>query len=157
MTVVFVNFEGHPTPSPNARAAFLKALRLIMSSPSDDVPNPESAAGSALNKTLGIIMRENNLRHSTEVKPNHVTESLGIEGVDKDALDSLHGDYGCTGETPWLKTAFALTTMARSIETLGTEADKAAHAQWAADVDAFWSTGRWNRGTQQNIPVAAIA
>lgn len=157
MTVVFVNFEGHPTPSPGARAAFLKALRLIMTAPSDEIPNPEAAASSALNTTLGIIMRENHLRHSTEVNLSHVVESLGIKDLGKDALDSLHGDYGCKGETPWLKTEFALTTMAQGIETLGTDADKAAHAQWAADVDAYWSTGRWNRGTQQNVPAAAIA
>lgn len=157
MTVIFGKFEGHPTPSPSARAAFLQALRLIMTAPSDEFPNTEAAASGTLNKTLGIIMTENKLRHSTEVTPSHVFESLRIEGIDKTALDSLHGDYGSKGETPWLRTEFALKTVERGIAALGTDADKAAHAQWATDIDTFWATGRWERGTQQNGPAAAIA
>lgn len=155
MTIVFGLFEGKPVPT-LAREKYLQSLRLIMEAAASAAPNPEEAANIALNNTLKQVMRDNGLRHSTQLEDSHVAGSL-TKGLTLSGFFSLHGDYGAKGETPWIKTDLAVRTMAEGIEALGTDADKAAHSRWARDVQVYWETGYWApRDAQQNNAPAAI-
>lgn len=142
MTVIYPRFEGTPVV-PESRTHFLNALRAILR-------GHETLTGSYLNATKAAVLRENLPMHhnartdETFAHSSQLTDAFFtnvVTGLTQKKLESLYGDYGCDGATPWIKSRQAMNTVRLGIQALGTKEDVAQFILWVRDTKAFWNKG----------------